>query len=92
MCRIHKSVFCWDMSSILRHLYGGCTCIEEVTVTSEQTCMVLAMQKKTAMFNHNIKCGLTLHDCQNCGGTDLQSYQNVVLLIVLKSLKTMKLG
>ena len=54
--------------------------------------MVLAMQKKTAMFNHNIKCGLTLHDCQNCGGTDLQSYQNVVLLIVLKSLKTMKLG
>lgn len=30
--------------------------------------------------------------CQNCGRTDLQSYQNVVLLIVLKSLKTMKLG
>ena len=54
--------------------------------------MVLAMQKKTAMFNHNIKCGLTLRDCQNCGRTDLQSYQNVVLLIVLKSLKTMKLG
>lgn len=34
----------------------------------------------------------SVHDCQNCGRTDLQSCQNVVLLIVLKSLKIMKLG
>ena len=43
-------------------------------------------------INVQPQCGLTLSDCQNCGRTDLQSYQNVVLLIVLKSLKTMKLG
>ena len=33
----------------------------------------------------------SVRDCQNCGRTDLQSCQNVVLLIVLKSLKLMKL-
>lgn len=40
--------------------------------------------------NVQLQCKMwsdSVHDCQNCGHTDLQSCQNVILFIVLKSLR-----
>jgi len=50
--------------------------------------MVVAMQKKDSNVRPQYKMWSdSVHDCQNCGHTDLQSCQNVILLIVLNSLR-----
>lgn len=40
--------------------------------------------------NVQLQCKMwsdSVYDCQNCGHTDLKSCQNIILLIVLKSLR-----